>query len=885
MRHVMKIGPFATEADGEMSAYVAFGASGMDAAVEHTDAAGLAALIGRAKREKLVCEPALAHAAAERGMAVAQLPFEALAMKAAMAVKFDHPGVLDDVSPPLILDLITAMVELDEAQPWDVFEPDEPIEIRVQRRGREVVEEGCIMGQAGEQFGFALYRQRGSIDRIVELTMQGRHEAARMLGATTLLLEDQSSYVVDAVKAMTGAALAPVVCNIDGGKLRPAPEQDVAALVAAVRAVTALALGEDNAEGQSRAYANGREQRVVARARRLAARNGENLEELPRSIYEGVGRNHPCPCGSGKKFKRCHFGSNEASSSSLQSPSSTTRARPAVHDRDERIVADILAFGAKQFGKAALSDGVRELFGDHDVSEQLALPMLAYGWPVDGKPLAAHFLDANRGRLSGGDRAWIELQVATRLSVWEVLRVERGRGVQVVDLLSGQRCFVHEIMGSQMLRFRDAVLGRVVMDEPAVFCGIHERMLSPRAAAAVVERARAAGLGPDDATAGARLIALWHEQLAEAERKAATPMKITNTDGHEVAHFEDRFSIVKGRVDAVFDALAAIDGAIVADRDRTGARITFTRPGNAIHAGWENTIVGSARLTPTRIVVSTNSVERARELSDRIRAVLGDLVKWQKRTSEAPAVMYGGETVSIDAQALDASSARDVVRGWLDSPVPALGGRTPRKAVTEESGRRVVHQLLKEMEHHHARGEANAVDRRGRRTEDEIHDDVDVASPAALRKELGLDEVGEPMTVDRLELDRALGAGRKLSETLLEFVQPMLDGHPGRIDERSMRTMLGFAIHIWNAIVTEQACDAPMSIAEVRAAFVADGIPAELLRWFDLLCARKRERFAGDRRMVGKWTVRRTGDRLDVEMESRVPAALYARLTEAGLLA
>ncbi|MCX6797421.1 MAG: SEC-C metal-binding domain-containing protein [Candidatus Doudnabacteria bacterium] len=22
--------------------------------------------------------------------------------------------------------------------------------------------------------------------------------------------------------------------------------------------------------------------------------------------YKGVGRNDPCPCGSGKKFKRCH---------------------------------------------------------------------------------------------------------------------------------------------------------------------------------------------------------------------------------------------------------------------------------------------------------------------------------------------------------------------------------------------------------------------------------------------------------------------------------------------------------------------------------------------------------------------------------------------------
>jgi preprotein translocase subunit SecA len=25
-----------------------------------------------------------------------------------------------------------------------------------------------------------------------------------------------------------------------------------------------------------------------------------------RSPYAGVGRNDPCPCGSGKKFKKCH---------------------------------------------------------------------------------------------------------------------------------------------------------------------------------------------------------------------------------------------------------------------------------------------------------------------------------------------------------------------------------------------------------------------------------------------------------------------------------------------------------------------------------------------------------------------------------------------------
>jgi hypothetical protein len=32
---------------------------------------------------------------------------------------------------------------------------------------------------------------------------------------------------------------------------------------------------------------------------------GENAP-LPRLLRADVGRNDPCPCGSGKKFKRCH---------------------------------------------------------------------------------------------------------------------------------------------------------------------------------------------------------------------------------------------------------------------------------------------------------------------------------------------------------------------------------------------------------------------------------------------------------------------------------------------------------------------------------------------------------------------------------------------------
>jgi len=71
--------------------------------------------------------------------------------------------------------------------------------------------------------------------------------------------------------------------------------------------------------------------------------------------------------------------------------------------------------------------------------------------PLEGEPLAAHFLRSRGSSLSAEDRRWIERQLATPIGVWELLRVDPGRGVDAVDLLTGTRCFVQEAMGSGML--------------------------------------------------------------------------------------------------------------------------------------------------------------------------------------------------------------------------------------------------------------------------------------------------------------------------------------------------------------------------------------------------------------------------------------------------
>ncbi|HEY4177956.1 MAG TPA: SEC-C domain-containing protein [Kofleriaceae bacterium] len=834
----MKIGPLRLER-GTASAYLAFGDSGMDVVMEADDDRGLVALAQRNTRDVLVCEPSLSRAAARRGMTVAAPPPVALSMKAALAVNLDHGHAMAQVSPELVLELIEATLDFDAAAPWDSFEPDEAITVRIEPGDREL--EGCVLGQAGEEFGLALYHQVGSIQKVIDFADEGRPERARSLAATTLLIERDDAFVVDAIEEMTGVPAAPRLLQIMRGKMSPASVRDVAGVIAALRAVTALATGEGTARGESL----GSGSVVVAHASRGTPSQTQTI-----ASYESVGRNEPCPCGSGKKFKRCHLGV-------MNAPQSDSPAA-SLHQRDERVVKDVLAFGARRFGADAIVRASEQKFGDRGAPFQLMSPLVAYELPFDGKPLAAHFLEAAPRGMNTDERTWLERQLQVRLSLWEVLAVERGKGVEVIDLLSGQRCFVDEKLGSQTLLPRQGVLGRLVRGERNVFCGMHDQPLGPTEADEVVQSVRRG------AVSTGRLIEAWHEAIEKLERKAKMPMILRNTDGHDAATVEDHFSISRGKFQRVVQTLAALDGVLVDENRAKSARLTFTRRGNAIHRSWENTVIGTARLTPTRLVVTTNSLERAEVLAQSLRVELAGLATWKKREREELPAGFGGETIMMDAQATQAASVVAVFRGWLDSPSPQLDNRTPRDAVEDEAGRQIVHVMLKDLEYRHARQPVDGVD------------------PLQWRRELGLDPLGLPLA--HQELERSIGAGRKLTDTVLDFARPMIDALPGT-DKRSMRSVLEFAIRIWNAIVDEESGGTAGFLAQIRAELGAGRNPSEILDWHDRLVARKRERFSGDLRFVGNWELRQDRGGIHVQMEIRVSPELRAKLEAAGFKA
>lgn len=192
-----------------------------------------------------------------------------------------------------------------------------------------------------------------------------------------------------------------------------------------------------------------------------------------------------------------------------------------LHIRDERIVADILAFSKRQFDADELSRSLPDMFKEGLLSTQILVPLLVYAWPMAGKPLAEHFFHAQHEHLDDDDRTWIKLQLATSLSVWEVLHVDYGKGMNVVDKLTDAQHFVQEISGSKTLTPGDVVLARMVVhDDIAVFCGLHQSSMGPFGAA-VISRFRESGLAREEWAATTCLLGLWHEQIAAAKSKVS----------------------------------------------------------------------------------------------------------------------------------------------------------------------------------------------------------------------------------------------------------------------------------------------------------------------------------------------------------------------------
>jgi len=416
-----------------------------------------------------------------------------------------------------------------------------------------------------------------------------------------------------------------------------------------------------------------------------------------------VGRNDPCPCGSGRKYKKCCGAVRQTSARSAQRLEWDDAIAALIRFANRDEFGEFLEASADTFLVRAAEDLEDRAYADEvSAGETDTAIMLWSLYDVEVEPdacLVDLFLRRKSRTLTSSQREYLEGMRAARMRLFEVVRVHPDEGFDLRDLLDGTTVHVAERLGTTQIVQWDVIAGRVRRSPgtPTFEGGLY---LYPRDAKALMLRdlRRIRREAPSE-DAFWRALPLWfHWRWVELTLMRRAPAIVT-VEGDPVNLTRSLFKVIDAeRLGHALDAAT--------DLERDGDSWIWIEP--ATHR-----LLGTFRLDGTRLSVETLSRSRDRRACQLVTALAAGAIDYEGTaisdpTSSAYAADSGDDEIA-DADAEAAALVKDFYerhyREWIDTPVPALNGRTPRQAAADGRSRPRLVELLKLMENSAARAQ------------------------------------------------------------------------------------------------------------------------------------------------------------------------------------
>jgi len=423
----------------------------------------------------------------------------------------------------------------------------------------------------------------------------------------------------------------------------------------------------------------------------------------------------PCPCGSGRKYRRCCWPKEKRRAAEARAAIQESTSRVGAYAagfEDELPEFEKIFFGPveERLSKEDLGEFIRQA----DESVKVAFfDILAADYvtrcgltPID------LFLDDPEasGDLHPAAREYVEGWGRASMGLYEVQTVIPGESLVLKDLLTRRSIEVLERSASQSLRKWDALFTRVVpMGDVGLITGpvleVPRRKLQPT----IDALKEAKDVPGDKSVTWARFFKkhwdlipyLWFLMWVAPFKG----LELRNFDGHELRDISVGYSLVVG---GGARAAARLDAMDELSREDHGS---WNWAEERDRGTLENVSVCWVSLEGDSVVLRVNSREREERVRKRIDHVLGELVVEVERSDETmdmetmqrgPGPMEDGQ----EGEAIPLDVQQQVIhqmlaahyRRWLDEPVPALDGLTPREAVAKRSHRQRVISLLKDIE-------------------------------------------------------------------------------------------------------------------------------------------------------------------------------------------
>jgi len=454
-----------------------------------------------------------------------------------------------------------------------------------------------------------------------------------------------------------------------------------------------------------------------------------------------IGRNEPCPCGSGKKYKACCLGKQAEPSQALY-----YRRLSEAHNR---LVDRLLNFANRTFGEEAVGVAMDEFLlwpepedaiGEDTVQRTgpVFWPWFLFNWDYDpldaelelpgpeGRTPAELYAEKHSTRLDPLERKLIENVNRKPYSFWEVLHVDRGKGMRLQDVLAGNRIEVQERSGSEFVQSGDLLYGRAVsVDGVGMLIGLGPTIIPPGRKPEMIQLRKKLRRHSSSITDDA--LTDWDTEIRDLylrlDHALHSRPQLCNTDGDPLELHRLIYEV--SSAETAFNKLHPLCTTMDANELRTDAKldesgriirveIPWDRQGHKLSAVMSNTVLGRILIDEHRLTAEANSAQRAKALRSEIANRLGDSARFKVDEIQDPSSMMNEREAGRPKRENDAeqdalmqnpevkAQVSDIIcrhwEGWINEKIPVLGGKTPKQAVKTADGREVVEALLRDAE-------------------------------------------------------------------------------------------------------------------------------------------------------------------------------------------
>jgi len=208
-------------------------------------------------------------------------------------------------------------------------------------------------------------------------------------------------------------------------------------------------------------------ERAVALYRRVGSGAQAEVDFLNDLLpdYGKVGRNDPCPCGSGRKFKQCHLAHPEVPPDRAALWLFQKVLGYAYREQFETMrmaLARAAADGALDPARLAETDADADADRATAIAERMANEPFLLDLSVFDTRVMARFAAERSVLLPAAEAEMLQTWMATDRRLWELTDVDVGRRIVLRDVISGDAVEVPERVASKSLKVGDLLLTRVV---------------------------------------------------------------------------------------------------------------------------------------------------------------------------------------------------------------------------------------------------------------------------------------------------------------------------------------------------------------------------------------------------------------------------------------